>query len=191
MGCAASKDDEEADAPMGTAVVMHGTLIKQASSDGVPQRTKAFFHKLDKDNDNCVTLEELQTGFEKEFESRGGLMPHAKEAIKELFEAHAAVIGEPGLFSSGQKALKPGSFNRFYAEILFRHFDANNNGYLELNEAENALRFLCKNKSDGSKADPVNVVYPVDAYVEGELRLPKSWFFSMYRGLPEEQTVVV
>ena len=57
--------------------------------------------------------------------------------------------------------------------MLFRHFDANNNGYLELNEAENALRFLCKNKSDGSKADPVNVVYPVDAYVEGELRLPK------------------
>lgn len=90
----------------------------------MPLRTRAFFSRLDKDTDNRVTLAELQLGFEREFKS--GLTKHAKEAIVALFEAHAKEDG------SGSKSLKPGSFNRFYAEILFRHFDANNNGFLEV-----------------------------------------------------------
>ena len=119
-------------------------------------------------------LTELQNGFEKEF--KGGLMPHAKAAVEALFEEHAKEDG------AGIKSLKPGSFNRFYAEILFRHFDANNNGTLQLEEAQAALQFLYPTK-DGAKPD-VNVAFPESAKSEsGELRLPKGWFFMMYQGV--------
>ena len=161
-------------------VVTTGKLISARSQDGIPTRTKQFFHKLDANKDGKVTLDELQAGFEKEFKS--GLMLHAKEAILTLFEEHAkAEEGAAGFF--GAKALRAGSFNRFYAEILFKHFDANENGHLELAEAQEALKFLCRTKKDGAKPN-LNVVYPNDAYTEsGELRLPRSWFFQMYQAM--------
>jgi len=150
-----------------------GKIVHKPSEKGMPRRTKAFFAKLDKDKDNRVTLTELQSGFEKEF--KGQLRPHAKDAIVELFEAHAKedAVG---------KSLKPGSFNRFYAEILFRHFDANNNGTLQLEEAQEALKFLYPTK-DGAKPD-VNVAFPDSAKTEsGEFALPKGWFFMTYQAV--------
>jgi len=171
-----SSDDVAVTEGVKKDVVITGTLVAPPPADHVPQRTKRFFHQLDRDKDNKVTLDELQTGFEAEF--KGTLAAHAKEAIVSLFEAHAVTEG----WTSG-KFLKPGSFNRFYAEILFRHFDANNNGYLELAEAQEALKFLVKKKEDGEKPD-VNAVFPASAYTEaGELKLPKAWFFQMYKAM--------
>ena len=191
MGCsgsseAAAKEPQSsqpasAEQPTDPAgVVITGELISAPTRDRVPQRTKAFFHRLDRDKDNCVTLDELQAGFESEF--KDGLTAHAKEAIVTLFEAHAVEVAG-GLFGGTKRFLKPGSFNRFYAEILFRHFDANNNGTLDLEEAQAALRFLKKKPEGGEKPD-VQVAFPSNAYTEtGELRLPKSWFFGLYQSM--------
>lgn len=175
MGCGGSKPEESSTTATADPkdVVVTGTITQAASTDGVPQRVKAFFHRLDLDSDHRVSLEELQGGFDKEVKD---LKPHAKEAITTLFEAHTQAADD------GKKYLKPGSFNRFYAEILFKHFDANDNGYLELEEAQEALRFLTK-KKEGEEKPAVHAAFPADAYVEGELRLPKAWFFKMYRSM--------
>lgn len=55
--------------------------------------------------------------------------PHVKEAIETLFAAHASGEGN-------QKGIKTGVFNRFYGEILFKHFDADNSGTLQADEAQ-------------------------------------------------------
>jgi hypothetical protein len=163
-------------------VVITGQLVRAPSQNRMPERTRAFFTKLDRNKDNRVSLEELQAGFEREF--KGSLREHAKQEIATLFEAHAQAEGGWGPMGSASKTLKPGSFNRFYAEVLFKHFDANNNGYLELAEAEEALRFLRPNKADGGGKDDVHVAFPTSAYTEsGELRLPKAWFFALYQSM--------
>ena len=179
MGCASSSaaaaTQPPASEPTSSAQVtlVTGEIVQKPSEKGMPRRTKAFFAKLDKDKDNRVTLTELQSGFEKEF--KGQLRPHAKDAIVELFEAHAKE-------DAAGKSLKPGSFNRFYAEILFRHFDENNNGTLQLEEAQEALKFLYPTK-DGAKPD-VNVAFPDSAKTEsGEFALPKGWFFMTYQAV--------
>ena len=89
-----------------------------------------MFKKLDANSDGSLTLEELNAGFEREF---GELKPHAKEAIPLIFEAHATVDDVLG------KALKINVFNRFYAEVLFKHFDTDNNGTLQAEEATQVL----------------------------------------------------
>ena len=55
----------------------------------------------------------------------GVLRPHAKQAVATLFEKHATN-------EASGKGLKIGKFNRFYGEILFRPFDANDNGTLQM-----------------------------------------------------------
>ena len=123
--------------------------------------------------DGMLTLEEITAGFDKEF---GSDMPtHAKEKVKELFEAHA----KPD--ASGTPHLKSGAFSRFYAEILFRKFDLNNNGTLQLDEAQEALRFLKKSAEDGNRP-AVIAAFPDDAYDKdtGELQLKFRWFWSLY-----------
>lgn len=186
MGCGGSKEGNEGASTQqqqpvvsssAPAAVVTGTLIRRPTENRVPERTKRFFSKLDKNKDNRVSLAELQSGFEAEF--KGQLPEHAKAAIVELFEAHA--VQEEGMLSGG-KSLAPAAFNRFYAEILFRRFDANDNGVLELSEATEALKFLKKTK-DGVKPD-VTVGFPKDFYDDkGDLKLPKRWFFQMYQGM--------
>ena len=76
--------------------------------------------------------------------------------------------------------LKIKLFNRFYAEVLFKHFDANNNGTLQLDEATKALRFLVK-PTEG-QPEPV-LALPADYSRDGELHLPWSWFASVYKSM--------
>ena len=48
------------------------------------------------------------------------------------------------MFAERGKVLSIKLFSRFYAEVLYRHFDADNNGGLSANEAKAALKFLTK-----------------------------------------------
>lgn len=170
MGCAASAPTDEK-----TAAVV-GELVSTRSTQPAA-RVRATFRKLDKDNSGKISLEELTSGLEQDICGDGGTLPaHAKMAISELFEAHAKEY--PGTLMK-YKALPSGSFARFYAEILFRKFDANNNGTLQLDEAQEALKFLKPKSGDGSRPD-VHVAFPPSAYVDGELRLPWSWFWAMF-----------
>ena len=163
------------DSATGVAPVA-GTLIS-APKNGVPSRVKALFKKLDADGDGKLTLQELTNGFEREF--KGKLAAHAKEAIPTLFEKHCKAD------ASGVQHLGRQLFNRFYAEILFKTFDADNNGWLSLQEAQTALQYLRRKPQDGSKPE-VSVAYPADAYTpEGELRLPKAWFLQVYKSMDD------
>ena len=47
-------------------------------------------------------------------------------------------------FAERGKVLSIKLFSRFYAEVLYRHFDADNNGGLSADEAKAALKFLTK-----------------------------------------------
>ena len=177
MGCASSAPTFKPAAEPAAV----GQLVSTPSTlnSGHPAaRVRATFRKLDTDKSGKLSLEELTSGLEQDICGEGGtLPPHAKEAITTLFEAHAKEY--PGTLMS-YKALPSGSFARFYAEILFRKFDANNNGTLQLDEAQEALKFLKpKSGTDGSRAD-VHVAFPQSAYVDGELRLPWSWFWAMF-----------
>mmetsp|Transcript_11757 Transcript_11757/g.28115 ORF Transcript_11757/g.28115 Transcript_11757/m.28115 type:complete len:140 (-) Transcript_11757:375-794(-) len=136
-----------------------------------PARVRHLFRTLDADGNGTLSLEELLSGFEKEF---GNLRPHAKDAVFALFEAHASDEGNG-------KGLKIGKFNRFYAEILFKHFDADNNGTLQAEEAQEALKFLMKPAAGQPQA---SVAFPPTAYNEaGELQLPFSWFWTYYQAM--------
>ena len=72
-------------------MVITGQLVRAPSQNRMPERTRAFFTKLDRNKDNRVSLEELQAGFEREF--KGSLREHAKQEIATLFEAHAQAEG--------------------------------------------------------------------------------------------------
>ena len=130
-----------------------------------------MFKKMDTNQDGLLSLAELQAGFASEF---GDLSPAAKDAIPTLFEQRAKADDK------GEKALKIGVFNRFYAQILFTHFDANGDGVLQLEEAQAALKWLTKPSADGNVA----VAFPPDAYTEsGELALPFGWFWGVYSAM--------
>ena len=131
-----------------------------------PGRVRHTFKKWDTDANGGLTLEELQKGFESTFGAE--LTAHAKASIPILFDANAA--GEP-------KELKIGQFSRFFAEILFKQFDANNNKMLEVAEATAALKFLKKTSAEGG--DTLNIALPADA----EKGLPFGWFLSMYQSI--------
>ena len=78
------------------------------------------------------------------------------------------------------RALKVNVFSRFYAEILFQHFDADNNGTLQIAEVEKALKFLVKPK-EGETAE-LAVAFPGQG--DGaEVNLPFAWFWAQYQAM--------
>lgn len=159
------------------AEIATATLVAPADRSRPPGRVRHMFKKLDANNDGFLSLDELLIGFEREFEKiGGGLAPHAKDAISELFEEHAKTDDTHG------KVLKIGQFARFYAVILFKHFDADNSGKLDLEEATAALKFLSKPSSDSSQ---LQVAFPPQAYDEagGVKPLPFAWFWSTFRAM--------
>jgi len=128
-----------------------------------PGRVRFMFHKLDTDKSGGLSIEELKTGFAADFKL-DTLAPHVIEAIDTMFSAHA-VAGEDGV-----KELKAGKFSRFYAEVLFHHFDADNSGTLELAEVQNALKHMVRKNADGEQVMPI-IAYPPEFTTEsGEER---------------------
>ena len=67
----------------------------------------------------------------------------------------------------------PQVFSRFYAEVLFKHFDVDNSGTLQLAEVEEALKHLVKPNADGTKTmPPVACAPPIRAALAAPSLMP-------------------
>ena len=86
-----------------------------------------------------------------------------REQVPELFNKYAG----------GEGALSLPQFSKMYAAFLFRNFDADNSGYLDLEEVQEALKYL----GDGV---PMQVALPSEQ-ATGEVRVGKPWFWFMYK----------
>ena len=132
-----------------------------------------MFKTLDKDSSGGLTEAELLTGFAAEFKVEA-LTDHVISTIKETFAKVATADAADG------KSLKPGLFSRFYCEVIFNHFDTNQNGTLQVAEAQAALAYM--NKAGN---EPLYVAFPPqfsDA-ASGELRLPIQWFWKLFSAM--------
>ena len=70
-------------------------------------------------------------------------------------------------------------FNSTYAAILFAHFDTNNDGMLQLDEATRALQFLRPSGQDA-------IAFPAEAYTADGVLLSPQWFYSMFQAMGTE-----
>ena len=146
--------------------------FKPANTKMPPGRVRHMFKKLDKDGSGGLTMEELLVGFAKEFNVTS-LAPHVKAKMQEAFDRVASDDKQDG------KSLKASHFGRFYAEVLFRHFDADNSGTLELAEVQKAMAFLTK----PGQPTPVVAYPPQYTQPSGEVHLPIGWFWSMFSAM--------
>jgi len=154
---------------------VEATLAKQASQ-GPPARVRHLFTTLDVDNRGALSMDEVKAGFAKHFKV-DKLAPHVLAKIDEIFEKVAKVDDK------GEHVLGKGSFQRFYCEVLFRHFDADDSGTLELDEFQKALAHMVKPNADGSKTMPA-IAFPPETRTEsGEVHLPVAWFWKMFSSM--------
>lgn len=148
-------------------------VIKPANTGMPPGRVRFAFKKLDADNSGGVDLDELKTGLAKEF-GVDELAPHVIAAMEEKYNLHAEE-------KDGKKVLTAKVFGRYFCEVMFRHFDKDNSGTLELAEVQEALKFLVKPDADGNKVAPI-IAFPPELTTEsGEVHLPISWFWPCVR----------
>ena len=104
----------------------------------------------------------------------------AEHVVQKINECWEKVATED---EGGGKSLKPKVFSRFYAEVLFRHFDANNDGKLQLDEVTAALKFMTKPNADGEQVAPV-VAFPKEFTEEdGQVNLPIQWFWGYFSAM--------
>ena len=103
------------------------------------------------------------------------LAPHVFEAMEYQFLVHADDRED------GVKVLTANVFSRYFCEVLFRHFDKNNNGVLELAEMHEALKFLVKPDADGNQLMPVVAFPPEFCDEDGQVKLPITWFWECVR----------
>ena len=165
---------EEATAAM--AAVSVAEAKSPANHSLPPGRVRHTFHKLDTDKNGSLSMDELKTGFAKEFKV-DALAPHVLAKIDEMFEKHATENSE------GKKELPQKVFSRFYCEVLFRHFDKDNSNTLELEEVQNALKHMVKPNADGVQVMPI-VAYPPEFTTEsGEVHLPLTWFWATFSAM--------
>ena len=151
-----------------------GTLLKPADRTRPPGRVRHAFKQMDVNRSGGLTLEELKAGMAKEL-GADELAPHVFQAMEYEFLVHADDRED------GVKVLTAKVFSRYYCEVLFRHFDKNNNGVLELAEVHEALKFLVKPDADGNQVMPVIVFPPEYCRLDGEVKLPISWFWECAR----------
>ena len=141
-----------------------------------PGRVRHLFKKLDTDRSNGLDFEELTIGFTKEF-NVAALAPHVMRQMRACFEMAATADKD------GTKSLKINVFSRFYCEVLFRHFDADDSGDLQLAEVAAALKFLTKPNEKGEQITPVIGYPPEFTDAHGEVRLPISWFWNYFKSM--------
>ena len=151
-----------------------GTLLKPADRTRPPGRVRHAFKQMDLNRSGGLTLEELKAGMAKELGVEE-LAPHVFQAMEYQFLAHADDRED------GVKVLTAKVFSRYYCEVLFRHFDKNNNGVLELAEVHEALKFLVKPDADGNQLVPVVAFPPEFCDEDGEVKLPITWFWECAR----------
>ena len=153
------------------------TVSAEANRKMPPGRVRFMFKKYDTDDDGRLSLDELIAGFQTELKV-DSLAPHVMDKLKECFEK-VATAGDDG----GAKAIERKHFARFYAEIMFRHFDKDNSGTLELAEVQEALKHLVKPDADGNRVMPVVAYPPEFTDDKGEVRLPMSWFWLTFSAM--------
>jgi len=166
-----------------SSLVCTGSL-SPANRNKPPGRVRALFRKLDKDDSGGLSLTELRIGFAQEFNCQ--LAPHVRKAIEVGFDKVATSDFRGSWANPGEilgKSVKPNCFARLYCEVLFRHFDKDNSGTLELAEASAALMYLVKPNADGVRAPPT-IAYPPEYTDErGEVHLPVSWFWTIFQAM--------
>jgi len=135
-----------------------------------PGRVRALFKKLDKDKSGGLSREELTSGFAAEF-GVAKLADHVVKAMDENLKKYGSAVG-------GKQVITANVFSRFYAEVLFRHFDVDNSGTLELCEVQSALGYLVK-----GGAPPVIAYPPEHTDEKGEVHLPINWFWATFRAM--------
>jgi len=152
------------------------TVVKQARCTQPPGRVRHLFKKLDVDGSGALCFEEIEKGLANEF-GVDALAPHVLEKLQEAF-AKVKTTDD-----SEEDVLSAKFFGRFYAEALFRHFDKDDSGTLELAEFQEALGHLVKPKADGTKDLPVVAFPPEVTDEKGEVHLPVSWFWSTFKSM--------
>jgi len=147
-----------------------------------PGRVRAAWKKLDTDRDGFLTLDECLSGFASELGVEA-LDPRVVQCIETMFEAHGAEKKDGFLGMASTHVLSITSFSRFYAEVLFTHFDVNGNGTLQLAEVQEALCFLVKPNAQGERVMPSIAFPPEFTKPSGEVELPMSWFWATFTAM--------
>ena len=104
--------------------------VAPSADHAVPDKINGLFAEFDANGDGAISEQELTDSLEKAFPS---MKPWAREHIPLQFKKYAT--GEPAALD------KPG-FTKVYAAFLFRYFDENGDGALQVSECEAALKFL-------------------------------------------------
>ena len=112
-----------------------------------PGRVRHLFKKLDVDGSGGLSIKEVTEGFAKEFGVEQ-LASHVTTGMQSMIEQHGTVSGEGKIITASK-------FSRFYAEVLFLHFDKDNSGTLELAEVQEALKQIAKPNDKGEKIPPI------------------------------------
>lgn len=149
-----------------------------AKRPAVPGRIRQMFYRLDDGGDGRLTLSRLRDGFRIEFGD--GLPQHAMEAIDARFERIA--IGD---LDCSALYVDRWLFSEMYVEVLFRRFDEDNDGFLNHDQTQEALKFLMRTPRDGAPKPDIPFACPPGSYTaSGKLCLPLEWFSMLCRGMP-------
>lgn len=153
------------------------SFVAPATATMPPGRVRRMFKSLDKDASGGLSETELLKGFAAEFEV--ATRPYVTAKIREVF----AKVATPDV--AGGNSLKPGLFSRFYCEVIFHHFDANENGTLQLAEAQAALAYLVKPDTNGAQQSQLVAAFSPHFTDDttGEVRLPIQWFWKLFSAM--------
>jgi len=151
--------------------------VKSVANPSMPPgRVRHLFKTLDKDNSGGLSMQEVVAGFAKEF-GVSQLAPHVTAAMKAMIDEHGTIT------NGDEKVVTTSKFSRFYAEVLFKHFDKDNNGTLELGEVERALKHIVKPNAAGERVAPT-IAFPPQYYDDaGEIHLPMQWFWATFTAM--------
>ena len=104
--------------------------VAPVGDDAVPQKISQLFAEFDADGNGLISEQELSDSLAKAFPD---MKPWARDHIPLQFAKYAS--GEP-------KGLDKPAFTKLYAAFLFRYFDENGDGSLQVSECEAALKYL-------------------------------------------------
>ena len=112
------------------AAVAVAVEVAPTADNAVPGKIEALFGEYDTNGDGVISEVELTSSLEKAFPD---MKPWAREHIPLQFQKYAT--GDPA-------GLDKPAFTKVYAAFLFRYFDDNGDGHLQVSECEAALKFL-------------------------------------------------